>query len=148
MRRHLVQVNTLVLLHVVRGVHFNVLIRIDWHENRTDVSLIEKNKFEYQRSLTWSYNTQSCTALFRAFSSHHQPSAYLIRYSPAFFFWGGIFGNVRSLWDGSGSSLESCRHFFMHPQPLWVKVFPSWTRLLAELRTASLTNLSAKLYKP
>ena len=38
-----------------------------------------------------------------------------------------------SLWDGIGSYLESCRHFFKHPQPLWVKVFPSWTRLLAEL---------------
>ena len=78
---------------------------------------------------------QSWTALYRAFSSHRQPSSPLTKLFPSFFFffclW--IFGNVWSLWDGSGSSFESCRHFFKHPQPLWVKVFPSWTRLLAEL---------------
>ena len=56
------------------------------------------------------------------------------------FLW--IFGNVWSLWNGSGSSIESCRHFFKHPQPLWVKVFPSWTRLLAELDKPSLNPCS------
>ena len=61
---------------------------------------------------------QSWTALFRAFRSHRQPSAFLTKLFPSFFFGGGGGGNVWSLWDGSGSSTESCRHFFKHPELL------------------------------
>ena len=77
-------------------------------------------------------DAQSWTALFRSFSSDRQPSASLNKGAPLLFLW--IFGCVWSLWDGNGSSIESCRHFLKHPQLLReMKVFPSWTRLLPEL---------------
>ena len=49
------------------------------------------------------------------FSTKQLPNATLIT-TIIFFLW--IFGNIWSLWDGSGSRFESYRHFFKHPQPL------------------------------
>ena len=63
------------------------------------------------------------TELFSAFSSHQPPPAFLTKGIPhVFFFIVLVFGNVWSLWDGSGSSIESWKHFFKHPQLLRVMI--------------------------
>ena len=70
---------------------------------------------------------QSWTALFRAFSSHRQPSAIFSKVFPAFFFFVGFYGfldmcEVWKLWECNGSSIELCIHFFKHPQGLRVMI--------------------------
>ena len=103
------------------------------------VKKLDRGRFLHPPTCKMRWSTSPCKIGFACYMCITYVS--IGRVPMLFFLW--VFGNVWSLLDGSGSSIESCRHFFKHPQPLWVKVFPSWTRLLAELdsRPALLNNL-------
>ena len=68
-------------------------------------------------------DAQSWPALFQAFGSHQQPSAYLIkRIRQHFFLWMFLdMCDVWRLWEGCGSSLDNWGHFSKHPKLLLVK---------------------------
>ena len=87
--------------------------------------------FEIFHKITQFYNAQSWTALFRAFSSHRQPSSSLTK----------LFPSCNFLLHNDDKQTQHVTIVFklfsmlinFNLFILLLKVFPSWTRLLAEL---------------